>query len=159
MTRREGEAMTSPTLVRDARPGDEAGLGVLLDAYRQFYACAPDLPRARAFIAERLDRQDSVILVAERDGDLAGFTQLYPTLCTVEAAPIYVLYDLFVHPGSRAHGVGRTLLRAAAERGRRDGVVRMDLSTATTNTTAQALYASEGWQRDDEFHHYSLTLA
>ncbi|GEB16486.1 GNAT family N-acetyltransferase [Pimelobacter simplex] len=150
--------MTPATLVREARPDDAAGLSVLLDAYRQFYACAPDLPRARAFIDDRLRRQDSVLLVAERDGDLAGFTQLYPTLCTVEAAPIYVLYDLFVHPGSREHGVGRTLLRAAAERGRRDGVVRMDLSTATTNTTAQALYASEGWLRDDEFHHYSLTL-
>lgn len=150
--------MTSPTTVRDARPEDEADLGVLVDAYRRFYECAPDLPRARAFVADRLRRRDSVILVAERDGDLAGFTQLYPTLCTVEAGSIYILYDLFADPGSRVHGVGRALLRAAAERGRRDGVVRMDLSTATTNTTAQALYESEGWRRDDEFHHYSLTI-
>jgi len=151
--------MTPPTVVRDARADDETGLSVLFDAYRRFYDRPADLPRARAFIADRLRRQDAVILVAERGGELAGFTQLYPTLCSVEAAPVYVLHDLFVDPGFRTQGVGRALLRAAAERGRRDGVVRMDLSTATTNTTAQALYASEHWLRDDEFHHYSLTLA
>jgi len=150
--------VSPPVEVRDARPEDRASLAVLFDAYRRFYDCPADLPRARAFVADRLRERDSVILVAERDGELGGFVQLYPTLCSVEAGPIYVLYDLFVRPDRRGQQLGRTLMRAAADRARRDGVLRMDLSTATTNTAAQALYESEGWRRDDEFHHYSLTI-
>ena len=39
------------------------------------------------------------------------------------------------------------------------GASRIDLSTAVTNTTAQALYESLGYQRDDEFYGYSLELS
>ena len=39
---------------------------------------------------------------AEDDkGTLIGFTQLYPTFCSVRAAHTFVLYDLFVTPAAR----------------------------------------------------------
>jgi ribosomal protein S18 acetylase RimI-like enzyme len=34
----------------------------------------------------------------------------------------------------------------------------MDLTTAKTNTTAQALYRSLGWVKDDVFDAYNLPL-
>ena len=39
------------------------------------------------------------------------------------------------------------------------GALRLDLSTARTNTRAQALYESLGWQRDDAYLVYNLSLA
>ena len=141
---------------REAKPSDIAAITELFDRYRQFYEQAPNLPLAQAFIAERLGRQDSVILVAAQDDrDLLGFCQLYPTFCSVEARPIYVLYDLFVLPLARQTGTGRLLLQAAETRAAADGKVRMDLTTAKTNQTAQSLYESLGWVRDDVFFAYS----
>ena len=148
--------------IREARPADIPAVAALFDRYRQFYEQAPDLAQAQAFIAQRVERRESVILVAEggdSDGGLVGFCQLYPTFCSVEAAPIYTLYDLFVAPAARQAGVGRLLLQAAEARAAADGKVRMDLTTARTNRAAQSLYASLGWVRDDVFLAYSRRVA
>jgi ribosomal protein S18 acetylase RimI-like enzyme len=147
-----------PSMIREARPADLPAVAELFDLYRQFYKQAPDAEGARAFIAARQARQESVILLAETGtGPLAGFCQLYPSFCSVEAAPIYVLYDLFVRPGARQGGVGRALLAAEA-RAAADGKVRMDLTTARSNQAAQALYESLGWVRDEVFLAYARRI-
>lgn len=152
--------MVFPRTTREAGPGDVAALAALFDLYRQFYEQPADLPLAERFLQERMARQESVILVAESDGSgLQGFCQLYPSFCSVEAQPIYVLYDLFVHPSARRSGVARLLLQAAEARAAVDGKARMDLTTAKTNQKAQALYASLGWVRDEVFYTYSRRVA
>lgn len=143
---------------RRATLDDLDALAPLFDAYRRFYEQPGDVALASAYLHARLERGESVILVAEGDGALLGFCQLYPTWCSVAAAPIFVLYDLFVDDGVRRGGVGRALMRAAQAFGREAGAVRLDLSTARTNARAQALYESLGWQRDDVYLTYSLSL-
>jgi ribosomal protein S18 acetylase RimI-like enzyme len=129
-------------------------VAVLFDAYRQFYEQKPDLDLARAFIQQRLERNQSQILLAEQNGALLGFCQLYPLFCSLEAMPIYSLYDLFVSPSARRAGVGRALLQAAEDLARQHGFARLDLTTAKTNHTAQHLYRSQGWVRDEVFDAY-----
>jgi len=149
--------MTDLTL-RHATLDDLDQLAPLFDAYRRFYEQPGDVARASAFLHERLERGESTILVAEEQGQLLGFCQLYPSWCSVVAARIFVLYDLFVDPQVRRGGIGRALMRAAQAFGREAGAARLDLTTARTNARAQALYESEGWQRDDVFLAYSFTL-
>jgi ribosomal protein S18 acetylase RimI-like enzyme len=149
--------MTSPT-IRPAAPDDLDALAPLFDAYRRFYEQPGDVALASAYLHARLERGESAILVAEADGQLLGFCQLYPTWCSLAAARIFVLYDLFVDADVRRAGVGRALMRAAQAFGREAGAVRLDLSTARTNAQAQALYESLGWQRDDVYLTYSLSL-
>ncbi|MBV8194786.1 MAG: GNAT family N-acetyltransferase [Candidatus Dormibacteraeota bacterium] len=145
--------------IREARDEDLPALGELFDAYRQFYALPGDVKKATGYIGARLVARDSVVLIAvDERQQVIGFTQLYPTWCSLLAGPVYVLYDLYVAPAARRGGVGRALLQAAAERGRRDGKLRMTLSTAKTNRVGQALYESTGWQRDDEFYVYNLAI-
>lgn len=142
--------------IRPATLHDVPAIAPLFDAYRQFYEQPADLPRATQFIHERLARQESVILLAQDDaGAAVGFCQLYPSFCSVAAAPIYVLYDLFVSPAARGQGAGRFLLLAAEDHARRHGRVRMDLTTAHTNRTAQSLYESMGWELDTVFRAYT----
>lgn len=144
---------------REARQGDMAAVASLFDQYRQFYEQAPDAALALQFITERFANKESVLLVAQDDaGALVGFCQLYPSFCSVEAKPIYVLYDLFVAPSARKTGAGRALMLAAEARARADGKARMDLTTAKTNHTAQALYESLGWVRDEVFFAYNRHL-
>ena len=142
--------------IRQATVADTNKVAPLFDAYRQFYEQAPDAQEASTFIRERLERGESVILLAQDAAHRAvGFCQLYPSFCSVEAKPIYVLYDLFVHPDARRSGAGRALLMEAEALSRRHGKVRMDLTTARTNTAAQSVYESLGWVRDDVFFAYS----
>ncbi len=131
------------TAIHTAIPEDAALIAPLFDAYRQFYEQPADADAALAFITARLERGESVILLARRpDGSALGFCQLYPSFCSVLAAPIYVLYDLFVAPDARRLGVGRALLLAAEAHARTTGHARMDMTTARNNLRAQALYES-----------------
>lgn len=144
---------------RPATAADLEALAALFDAYRQFYEQPGDLALARDYLAERFQRKESVVIVAEdRDGALIGFTQLYPTFCSVRAAHTFVLYDLFVTPSARGTGAGRALMLAAEAHARRAGAARMELSTARTNTIGQSLYESMGWKRDDTFLVYGKDL-
>ncbi len=130
----------------------------LFDAYRQFYGQPPDPQGARRFLAERLGRGESVVYAVVEGGRALGFTQLYPSFSSVSMRPIWILNDLFVAEDARRRGVGGLLLRAARDHAVRTGAVRLALSTAVTNTAAQALYERDGWRRDTAFLHYEYQL-
>ena len=144
--------------IREAQIGDVQSIGELFDQYRQFYEYPPNVDAATRYISDRLTTGTSVVLVAVREKSLLGFAQMYPTWCSLQGGRVYVLYDLFVAPNDRRHGVGRQLMQAAADRAKRDGMVRLDLSTAKSNSRAQSLYESLGWQRDNHYCVYSLKL-
>ena len=134
-------------------------LAILFDQYRQFYEQTPDLVLAKQFIADRLNQQDSVIFVAEvADKNLVGFCQIYPSFCSVIAAKTGVLYDLYVAESTRKTGTGRALMLSAHEYATNNGMARLDLTTAKNNHSAQALYESLGWLRDEVFYSYSKEI-
>ncbi|MGD9719735.1 MAG: N-acetyltransferase family protein [Pirellulales bacterium] len=135
-------------------------LAALFDAYRVFYEQPSDPDGSRRFLRERLTKADSCILCALGDrGEVLGFVQLYPTFSSVAMAPIFILNDLFVDPAARRHGVGRRLLEAARDHARASGARRLELATQKTNTTAQALYESAGWVKEEKFFRYLLPTA
>jgi GNAT superfamily N-acetyltransferase len=133
-------------------------LAALFDGYRQFYGRPSDRDAALDFLQERLRLKESVILMAWEGGDAVGFTQLYPSFSSVSMARTFILNDLFVTSQARQRGVGRLLLQQAAAYAQSVGAIRLTLSTATTNQTAQSLYESAGWVRDQQFYVYQLTV-
>jgi ribosomal protein S18 acetylase RimI-like enzyme len=138
---------------------DLATVAKLFDAYRQFYNQTPDLQLATSFIQARMQNAESVILLAvDETKTTIGFCQLYPTFCSVEAKPIYALYDLFVTPNARRTGAGKLLLQAAEKIAAEHGKARMDLTTAKTNLPAQAAYETLGWIKDEVFYAYSKSI-
>jgi ribosomal protein S18 acetylase RimI-like enzyme len=144
---------------RVAVSNDVDAIAPLFNAYRQFYEQPDDLKLASTFIGERLAQGDSIILLAEdQGGTVLGFTQIYPSMCSVLAARIGVLYDLFVTPKARTGGVGKALLLAAAQYGKAQGMQRLDLTTARSNLAAQSLYSALQWQLDQVFLAYNLDL-
>lgn len=145
--------MTSP---RPATLADLDRIAPLFDAYRQFYEQPADLATATQFLRDRLTRGESQILLAEDGaGQAIGFCQLYPVFCSIAAQPIYLLSDLFVTPAARRSGAGRALLLAAERLSAAHGKLRMELTTARTNHTAQAAYAALGWERDEVYLTYT----
>jgi GNAT superfamily N-acetyltransferase len=146
--------------VRRATLADVDLVVPLFDAYRQFYQQPSDPALARAFLRERLARDESVILLAEQDGRAVGFTQLYPAFSSTALRPrrLWILNDLFVAPEARRRGVAQALLGAARRLAEETGAVGLELVTGRTNLTAQRLYQSLGWRHDDGFLRYELSL-
>ena len=131
----------------------------LFDLYRQFYECEADLALATRFISDRVEREESDIFVAV-DGDTAGgFVQLYPSFCSVDAAKIFILYDLYVDASVRKSGLGEQLMNAATAWAREQGAARLDLLTEDNNLAGQHLYEKLGYKRTNEqFYAYSLQV-
>ncbi len=135
-------------------------VGKLFDLYRQFYDCEPDLKLAISFIADRIENEESIIFVAIEDEKVVGFTQLYPSFCSVDATKIFILYDLFVDEMGRNKGVGKVLMNAARECAESEGALRIDLLTEHTNKPGQHLYEKLGYEKVNEnFYAYSLALS
>ncbi len=149
--------MTSIT-IRQAVLADLDVVAGLFDGYRQFYDQVSDLVGARNFLQARFEHGQSVVLLAESQGQAVGFTQLYPSFSSVSMARVFVLNDLFVAPTARRLGVGEALLTAAADHARQLDAVRLSLNTDVQNLPAQALYESMGWARDQQYFAYHLAL-
>ena len=145
--------------IRNATLADLEVVAQLFNSYRQFYEQESDLALAKSFIRDRLKNGESSILLAINDSQkVIGFCQLYPTFCSVEAKPIYALYDLFISPEERRSGAAKALLQAAEKLALTSGKARMDLTTAKTNSAAQAAHESLGWVKDEIFFSYSKAV-
>jgi ribosomal protein S18 acetylase RimI-like enzyme len=132
----------------------------LFDKYRQFYKQSTDLAGAEAFLQERLRREESVIFLAlDSDAGVgAGFTQLYPTFSSISMRKQWILNDLFVSEEYRGQRIGRRLLEASKQHAIETNAVGLSLSTAVDNFTAQKLYESFGYQKDNDFYNYDLMI-
>src|SRR2546423_3459544 len=157
MTRKQNNA--DVVSVRRAAPADVTTIGRLgallvrthhdFDPQR-FMAATPRTEQAYgSFLGTQLEEPNIVVLVAERDGEVIGYTYAgvegsdYMSL----RGPAGVLYDVVVDPAHRRHGVGRMLLDATMEALKSHGAPRVVLSTAEQNTAAQRLFDRAGFRR------------
>ena len=102
-----------------------------------------------------MERNESVIFVAEKEGHLVGFTQLYPLFSSTMMKTQWILNDLFVRKEERKSGAGEKLMKTAMEFGLKDGSRGLSLQTAVTNATAQRLYEKLGWKKNETFLTYT----
>ena len=105
-----------------------------------------DAEKQRAGLARLLDTRGATILVAEREGELAGMCTVQVLVSTAEGAEVGVLEDVFVAPRHRRQGVGRLLVRRAQELARTMGLRRLQLLADRTNTSAIEFYERLGWR-------------
>jgi ribosomal protein S18 acetylase RimI-like enzyme len=155
---------STPASVRRATPADVDAVAPLFVQYLDFYRQAHDETAAAAFLRDRLERGESVVLVAERAGDgpesrPVGFVQLYPGFDSLSLAVSWVLNDLFVLESARGRGVAAALMEQAEVLAREAGAVALTLETAHDNRVAQRLYERQGYRVDEEYRTYVKSLA
>jgi ribosomal protein S18 acetylase RimI-like enzyme len=144
--------------VRTANISDLKPLSELFDGYRMFYQQKSDVNGAIDFLKKRFEQEDSVIFVAELDGKLLGFTQLFPSFSSVSMQRLWILNDLFVASKARKRGVAEALMTAAksfAVSTKSKGII---LETDLDNIQAQALYDKLGYRKQTDTHHYFLAV-
>src|SRR5262245_38183981 len=84
------------------------------------------------------------VIIAELDGDPAGFAVYFQSYSTVHGRPGMYLEDLFVKPSFRGRGLGRQLLAAVAQVAVERRCPRMEWAVLDWNETALRVYRAVG---------------
>jgi ribosomal protein S18 acetylase RimI-like enzyme len=117
---------------------------------QRFLAATPGTARGYgSFLGTQLDEPNVILLVAERDGEVVGYSYAgvegndYMSL----RGPAGVLHDIVVDSAFRRQGIGRKLLDATLAALKARGAPRVVLSTAEQNSSAQHLFERAGFRR------------
>jgi ribosomal protein S18 acetylase RimI-like enzyme len=87
-------------------------------------------------------------LIAERNGQPAGYALFYPGYSTDHAARGFYLQDLYVVAEARREGAGRALMAAVARTCEADGGCYVFWNARRKNRTALAFYRAIGARKE-----------
>ena len=151
--------MSANAVIREYAPTDEAaliGLVLELQAFeRQWDDCvrpASDIgPWYVADLLNQCARDQGTVLVAERDGKVAGYAVVYAGFSTAgDRDQIEYRYarigDLCVTEGCRGSGIGRALIAECEARTRAAGVDVLTIRQDPANARSEQLYAALGFR-------------
>lgn len=141
------------TVIR-AELADVLEAAQLFAAYREFYGEPYDTAAAGAFLAARIVRDESIVLLGLDDDEVVGFAQIYPSFSSTRLAKIWVLNDVYVVEHARGTGAVDELLTTIVTMASTAGAAAVQLSTAHANTRAQAVYERHGYQLDEVYRTY-----
>ncbi len=118
------------------------------------YERQPEAVQATAAsLRAQMEAQDPPFecLIAERDGEPAGFALFLRNYSTWSGRPGLYLEDLFVPEAHRGCGVGKALLKRLAAITLERGWARMEWAVLDWNTPAQGFYRALGAAPKDEW--------
>ena len=150
--------MSAAVRIRPAEPADVELLhGLIVDLANYERAPervvgTPELLRGALFG----DRPAAEAVIAEVDGEPAGFAVFHSTFSTWECRPGIWLEDLYVAEARRRSGVGGALLGHLAAIAVARGCRRLEWSALTWNAPALAFYASLGADVLEEWRTHRL---
>lgn len=144
-------------MIRSATLDDLPPLANLFDQYRIFYRKTSDLKAAENFLRQRIQLGDATIYVIEEEGELLGFTQLYPIFSSTRMRRLWLLNDLFVLPKARSKGYSLQLLEQAKVLCRATDACGVLLETEKSNIIGNKLYPRAGFQQNEGSNFYEWT--
>ena len=102
-------------------------------------------------------RRYAEVIIAEWDGEPAGFALFFHNYSTFLARPGIYLEDLFVRPELRGHGIGKALLGRLAALAVERNCGRLEWAVLNWNEPAIGFYKSLGAVPQDEWTVYRVT--
>ncbi len=138
------------TTIRPAVRADADAIAEMANRLNRFHNNPDDLYSAKLIEAEAFDGAPLIsVLVAERDGILAGYA-FFQDIFNAETASRGVwLDDLFVREPARRQGIGQDLLAAVARETVARGGRSLWWSVLRDNRGARAFYAKLGARDND----------
>lgn len=97
------------------------------------------MPWSEQALLESLHNGHSIFLVADADGEVAGYMGLYTVLDEADVTNVAVFQKY------RRQGIGRQLLASMMELAREQGICVMNLEVRAGNVAAIALYEQMGF--------------
>lgn len=104
-------------------------------------------------------RRHAEVILAEYDGEPAGFALFFHNFSTFVGRAGLYLEDLFVRPALRSHGIGKELLRFLAHLAGERGCGRFEWAVLNWNEPAIGFYKKLGAVPMDEWTVYRMSGA
>jgi GNAT superfamily N-acetyltransferase len=138
--------------IRPAGPGDVPALLAMIKELAAYERLADRVVGDEARLRESLfERRAAEALIAERDGDAAGYAIFFTSFSTFLCWPGLWLEDVFVRPACRGEGIGQALLAEVAAVAAERGYERLDWSVLAWNEAAIGFYERIGAERLDDW--------
>jgi GNAT superfamily N-acetyltransferase len=143
------------------RPAEIADVALLLELIHELatYERAPQEAVATPELLHAAlfgERPTAEAVVAECDGDPAGFALFFHNFSTWLGKPGLYLEDLFVREDKRGHGIGKALLLHLVEIARERGCGRVEWAVLDWNRSAIEFYEALGAKPQSEWTVYRL---
>ncbi|MBD2577303.1 GNAT family N-acetyltransferase [Oscillatoria sp. FACHB-1406] len=138
--------MNSPLIIRPTTPQDVSTLFKLIQALAEYEKLSHAVTGNAAALGEHLfgDRPYAEALIAEWEGEAAGFALFFQNYSTFLTQPGIYLEDLFVLPQYRRQGIGKALLAEVARLAVERKAGRLEWSVLDWNEPAIAFYKQMG---------------
>ena len=145
--------MTSPSItIRLATEEDTPFIKAYIHELAEYEHAANDDHSTEEMLRENIFGQGfAKVLIAECDGEKAGFALWFNNFSTWLARPGIYLEDLYVRPMFRRRGLGKMLLRRLAEIAVENGWGRVEWSCLKWNKPSLEFYDSLGARQMDEW--------
>ena len=135
-----------PLTIRSATPADVPLVLEFIRGLAEYERLPDEVVATEALVHEALFGAwpAAEVLIADLDGEAAGFALFFHNFSTFLARRGLYLEDLFVRPALRGRGVGRALLARLAAIARERGCGRFEWSVLDWNADAIAVYERLG---------------
>lgn len=145
--------------IRKASPGDEARILGFIRELAVYEKLLHEVVADEAALANALfsDHPKVFALIAELDGEAAGFALYFFNFSTFLGRHGLYLEDLYVREDKRGRGLGKALLAALAKIAVDNDCGRMEWSVLDWNAPSIAFYRSLGAAPMDEWTVYRLS--
>lgn len=150
---------TGKLTIRPATPADAATVADLVRELAEYEKLAHEAKAVAADFVRELEAPNPVIrvLIAEWDGEPAGFALYFFNFSTFVGRQGLYLEDLFVRPEHRSRGIGRELLRTLARIAQERNCGRMEWAVLDWNEPALRFYKSLDARQMNEWIIHRLT--
>jgi GNAT superfamily N-acetyltransferase len=145
--------------IRTARPADVPQILKFIRALGEYERLSAEVVATEAELRATLfgDHPYAEVLIAECDGQAAGFALFFHNYSTFLARPGIYLEDLFVDPAFRKRGVGTALLAQLAKLTVARGCARLEWAALNWNRLAIDLYLQLGAEKLDAWSTYRMS--
>ncbi len=132
--------------IRPAAPADVSLILSFIRELAEFEKLAHEVVGSEAELTRWLFGEQPVarVLIAECEGEPAGFALFFLNFSTFLARPGIFLEDLYVRPAVRGRGIGKALLKELVRTAAREGYGRVEWAVLDWNTPAIEFYCSLG---------------
>lgn len=141
------------TRLRFATPGDVPRILAFIHELAAYERLAHEVVADEAALRTWLfgARPMAEVLIAEHEGEAAGFALFFHSFSTFLARPGIYLEDLYVRPACRGLGIGKALLVRLAALARERGCGRLEWSVLDWNAPAIDFYRALGGEPLEEW--------
>jgi GNAT superfamily N-acetyltransferase len=150
--------VSTAVALRPATPADVELIHSLIVELATYERAPEQVTGTRQLLRQALfgAKPSAEAMIAELDGEPAGFAIFHGTFSTWECRPGIWLEDLYVRPQHRRAGIGAMLVQAVARVAVGRGCARLEWNVLDWNESALDFYARLGAQRLDDWELHRL---